>query len=74
MLVQFVLSLTFATFASLDQVEMLIDEYSVCQKCIVFYGFKQMTQAKTKCCMNGKTILKIVHKYLIINTLKESKQ
>ncbi|WP_255364425.1 MULTISPECIES: hypothetical protein [Emticicia] len=36
MLIQFVLSLTFATLASLDQVVMLIDENSVCQKSLVF--------------------------------------
>lgn len=37
MLIQFILCLTLATLASLDQVEVLVNEYSVCQKSLVFY-------------------------------------
>ena len=62
MLIQFVLCFTLATLASLDQVEVLVNENSVRQKSAVFYGYSQMTQLKIKCCMKRKTILKIVLK------------
>jgi hypothetical protein len=73
MLIQFVLSLTFATFASLDQIEVLIDENRISQKIVKFYGFKQMTQLKIKCCKIGRTIFQIVHNTLITNRLYSKK-